>query len=461
MLWPLVGGAAHDFLDDQAAELSWSPDGTRLVYHTSQAGDPTFVTDRNGANGRRIVMNDPGLHNHFPVWSKDGRWIYFVRGRPATREMDLWRASPDGSNIDQLTHLNTDIAYPTPTDGRTILFVAHNGSGEGPWLWVFDTEEHTSRRLSSGLEQYTSIVSASDGRRLAASVVNPQVNLWQVPITSGVAQERDVTAFAVPTIRAQAPRFGRGTLFYLSSRDGADGLWSYSNGRAQEIWKGSDGSLQAPAAVSADGNTIAISLKQNGKWHMHVIASDGTQFRSLSGDIDVRGAASWSPDGQWIVVAGSDRDGAGLFKLPASGGMPVRIATGSFLDPVWSPRGDLIVYGGTQVFTLMPLLAVRPDGTKVNLPEIKVRREGERARFLHDGSGLVYMLGSTTAGQDFWLLNLATMHSRQLTELNNSSTMRTFDLSPDGKQIVFDRKQERSDVMLIDLPPTPEKSAFR
>jgi hypothetical protein len=61
----------------------------------------------------------------------------------------------------------------------------------------------------------------------------------------------------------------------------------------------------------------------------------------------------------------------------------------------------LIVYGGTQVFTLLPLLAVHPDGTPAKLPEISVQRDGERARFLPDGSGLVYMLGTTTAGQDF------------------------------------------------------------
>lgn len=153
---------------------------------------------------------------------------------------------------------------------------------------------------------------------------------------------------------------------------------------------------------------------------------------------------------KWSVAAGSDRDGAGLFKLPVDGGAPVRIATGAFLDPVWSPRGDLIVYCGTQVFTLTPLLAVHPDGTPAKLPEINVQREGERARFLPDGTGLVYMLGSTMAGQDFWLLDLSTGRSRQLTRLNNPAVMRTFDIT-DGGRIVFDRSLDDSDVLLVDL----------
>ena len=39
-LLPLMGGAPHNFLGERAAEVAWSPDGTRLVYHTWEAGDP-------------------------------------------------------------------------------------------------------------------------------------------------------------------------------------------------------------------------------------------------------------------------------------------------------------------------------------------------------------------------------------------------------------------------------------
>ena len=450
MLWPLMGGASHNFLDEHAAEVAWSPDATRLVYHTYEPGDPTFVADHNGANQRLILKDEPGLHNHYPTWSQDGRWIYFVRGRPATREMEMWRISPDGGEPEQLTHLNTDVAYPTLIDERTVLFVAHNEDGAGPWLWAFDAETRTSHRVSSGLEQYNALAATADGQRLVASVVNPQVNLWSLPITSHIVEEQEVEAFPLTTARAHAPRFGGGSLFYLSSRDGADGLWSYRDGQTQEIWKGSEGALRSPPAVSADGRSVAFPLRRNGKLQMQVMAADGTRLRRLSSDVDVRGTASWSPDDKWIVAAGSDRDGAGLFKLPVDGGAPVRIATGAFLDPVWSPRGDLIVYCGTQVFTLTPLLAVHPDGTPAKLPEINVQREGERARFLPDGTGLVYMLGSTMAGQDFWLLDLNTGRSRQLTRLNNPAVMRTFDIT-DGGRIVFDRSLDDSDVLLVDL----------
>jgi Tol biopolymer transport system component len=100
--------------------------------------------------------------------------------------------------------------------------------------------------------------------------------------------------------------------------------------------------------------------------------------------------------------------------------------------------------------------ATRPDGTPVNLPKIMVALGGERYRFLPDGKSLIYMQGETRF-QDFWSLDLATKQTRRLTRLNNRGAMRTFDIAPDGKQIVFDRLRENSDIVLIDLPGGPQK----
>ena len=131
---------------------------------------------------------------------------------------------------------------------------------------------------------------------------------------------------------------------------------------------------------------------------------------------------------RWIVTGGSDATGPGLFKIPLEGGSPVRLVAGPALNPVWSPDGSLIVYAGTNVSTFAPLLAVRPDGTSVELPHISLRRLGEHVRFSPDGKSLIYMQG-LLASQDFWLLDLASMKSRPLTRLQNRATMRTFDVT--------------------------------
>lgn len=52
--------------------------------------------------------------------------------------------------------------------------------------------------------------------------------------------------------------------------------------------------------------------------------------------------------------------------------------------------------------------------------------------------------------QNFWRLDLTIMSARQLTRLTHRDTMRTFDVTADGKQIVFDRLRDNSDIVLID-----------
>ena len=81
---------------------------------------------------------------------------------------------------------------------------------------------------------------------------------------------------------------------------------------------------------------------------------------------------------------------------------------------------------------------------------MEVFRWGERMRFLPDGTGMVYMQGNGP-GQDFWLLDLGSLESRRLTRLDGANTMLTFDITPDGKEIVFDRLSEKSDIVLIEL----------
>jgi Tol biopolymer transport system component len=199
-----------------------------------------------------------------------------------------------------------------------------------------------------------------------------------------------------------------------------------------------------------------LVTRETGHRRLRLITADGTESSVIAPEFEVEGSADWSPDGHWIVVGGNDRNGEGLFKIPVAGGPPVRLTSTVGRNPVWSPAGSLIAYSGPNVFTLTPLLAIRPDGTPVKLPQIRTQRDGERLRFMPDGRGLVYMQADeATPWQDFWLLDLTTMSTRRLTRLKERAAMRTFDITPDGKQIVFDRERENSAVVLIDRQVSP------
>jgi serine/threonine protein kinase/Tol biopolymer transport system component len=450
-IMPMMGGPPRPFLSDRAVEVAWSSDGARMVYHTDAPGDPMFVADRTGVGANQIFV-DPmvGGHNHHQAWSPDGRWIYFARGIQDTSQMDVWRMAASGGQPERLTYHDAYVGFPIPIDDRSVLYIAKDREGSGPWLWSLDTSSRETRRVAYGTERYLSIAGNADRRRLVASVANPTASLWTLPILDRPAQDGDAKPMVLPTVRALAPRLAGRSLFYLSSQGSGDGLWRFEDGNAVEILKGSDEALFEPPAVSADGRQAAVILRRGGKLRLHVLSADGGDLQSLAEPIDIRGSVCWSPDGKWIVAGGIDDRGPGLFKIPLDRGAPVRLIAGTARDPVWSPSGDLIVYTGQNVSVDAPLLAIRADGTNVELPPIRLRVEGTRYRFLPNGLALVYAQGPFPA-QDFWLLDLATTKSRRLSRLTNSAATPSFDVTADGKQIVFDRVRENSDIVLIDL----------
>jgi serine/threonine protein kinase len=464
MLMPLAGGTPRAFLAEGEAAPSWSSDGSRLVYFKNTSSDDLFVADSIGGDARQIAVTAPEgegwaaagerTHNHNMVWSIDDQWLYFVHGRQQaynwTDPMDVWRLRPAGGVPEQLTHQSTTITFLTPIDTRTLLYVARADDGPGPYLWALDVKTKIARRASSGVEQYTSVAASRDGRRIVATIARPTVNLWNIPILDRVVNDREVQPYQVPTVRALAPRFSAAALFYLSARGTADGLWRFHDGQTVELRKGTDGALFDPPAITRDGSRVAVVLSNQGKRRVAIMSADGTGFRRLAESIDIEGTPDWSPDGTWIVAGGSDAaHGAGLFKIPIDGSEPVRLVAGQAANPVWSPDGNLIVYAGPLVTgQIAPLVAVRPDGTSVDLPPVRVRPGCHR--FLPDGTGIVYV--PSNPSQDFWLLDLVSKQTRQLTRLAKKGRLGMFDVTPDGKHIVFDRLRENSDIVLIELP---------
>ena len=453
-LWltPTLGGAARPFLE-RAVHAAWSPDGQRIVYHEGAPGDPTFVIDRDGSNPKQIFVDKPGVHCHHHVWSPDGRYVYFVRGFPPN-ELDVWRIPADGGEPERMTHHNSKVGYPAFLDNRTLIYSATAEDGSGFWLYAMDVEQRIPHRVTFGVDQYMSVSAAigPDGRatRLVASVANPIEELWTLPISGRMVEESDVRRFPLPVTRAVAPRFGPQYVVFLSSKGGAQSLWKTQGDDTVELWRSSEGGVMAPAAVSPDGRRICFSVSRQGRNGLYVMNADGTNVRHLAASLDVRDAPSWSPDGKFIAVAADEGDGSRLFKVPVDGRAAVRLVDGLSRMPVWSPDGSLILYAEPLQGPGYAVKAVTPQSEPHPLPELWVLRGVDRYRFLPGGRQVVALLGDYLR-QNFWMVELETGRRRQLTNLKPGYSITSFDVSPDGRQIIFDRVRQNSDIVLIDL----------
>jgi len=449
---PTMGGEPQPFLGDGTAHAEWSQDGTRIVYHGSDAGDPIFVTDPGQRTAHRIYAASPGVHCHQPTWSPDGRYIYFCQGRPPD-QMDIWRIPPAGANAaERITQQNTRVGHPVMLDNRTLLYTALAEDASGPWLYLMDLKRRRAQRVSFGVEQYNSIAASADRRRLVATVSNPRADLWRVPISPGVVGESEAVQVRLPMTRAIEPRFGPNFLMFLSSKRGAvgrtDGLWKYNEGTATQLWQ-DEGAVTA-AAISPDGGRVCLAVRNGGRTRLFTMKTDGTSVRRLAERLDVHGAPSWSPDSKWVAVASDEGHGPRLYRVPSEGGSAVRLLDSVSSHPVWSPDGRFIIYCGADSGGVFRVGAVTPNGERYRLPDLTLRRGAERFCFLPHQGALVFLKGDFTQ-RDFWLLDLKSGRERQLTNLNPAYIIREFDLSSDGSEILFDRFQQNSDLVLIEL----------
>jgi Tol biopolymer transport system component len=453
---PVVLGEPRPFLES-GLNAAWSPDRERLVYHNADAGDPIFIADRNGNNRRQVHIDRPGIHNHYLTWSPDGRYIYFVKGVVTTDEMDVWRfpVPPDSASAvaERITHHNSRVAYLAWLGPRTLVYSATAEDGSAQWLYAMDVRHRIPHRVSSGIaEQYLSVAASADSRRLVVTVAMPLASLWSVPISNEVQPESSVRAFAAPNAHALSPRFGPDYALMLSSKGGADGLWKMNGDVAQELWRGSNGGLVSPPAVSPDGTRIAFAYRTQGRAALSVMSANGTDIRVLTEAVDVRGSFSWSPDGQWIAFAGpSAAKPTRIFKVPASGGSPMPLTDGIATHPLWSSDGRFIVYSQPVQGGRMQVKAMTPEGKPYPFAELWVNYQtGTPYRFVPGEQALIYLKEGDVRHQNFFRVDLSAGEERQITDLGAGFEIRDFDIAPDGSRILFDRLRPNSDVVLMD-----------
>ncbi len=103
-----------------------------------------YLSDRDGRNERPFF---PNLRpNYNPSFSWDGRWIVFTSLKFGSA--DVFRAHPDGSGLERLTHSPAfDDQGSLSPDGKTLAFVSTRGGGTAN-IWLLDIASRRVRNLT-------------------------------------------------------------------------------------------------------------------------------------------------------------------------------------------------------------------------------------------------------------------------------------------------------------------------
>jgi Tol biopolymer transport system component len=298
----------------------WSPDATLIACAAGNPGyldpgvlfanlSPSRILVVRVADGRTAAVTDSVSLNQSPVWSYDGRWLYFISDRDGPRDLFALR-------------------------------IRGGGHAEGAPI-----------RLTTGLGTQ-SVSFSADGSRLAYAPLTATSNIWSMPIPV----HPPVSAAGAIQITSgdqiiEAPFLSRDNKWLLYSSD--------VTGRAQVYRIALPGGAPERLTndpyddymngLSPDGREVAFHSWRTGSRDIYVQPLDGRPVQQVTSSPRQESGASWSPDGLALAYSDQDRPG-GVFVVrrgpDGSWRSPTERAAAGFW-PVWSPDGRRLAYSSS------------------------------------------------------------------------------------------------------------------
>jgi Tol biopolymer transport system component/DNA-binding winged helix-turn-helix (wHTH) protein len=457
---------------------SFSPDGTRVAFTWHEPGKPP------GIYVKLIGPTDPvrltsGEESDFaPVWSRDGRWIAFLRAKgPLTCAVMLIPSL--GGTARELTRLQLDtfrFMYDRPwsatppflawsSDGRWLLAPEQTGpegpprvapvrivrisveSGEkSPFLLSLDTDQnrrHEPPPLTSG-EQGLAL--SPDGKKLAFihAVDSPSTAVYWVPLTNEMMPAGPATSLHLDNSLCGGIAWdadGR-TLIVSSNRRGSFELWRLPVSSSVEPSRISvSDEYPIDLAISKSGQRLAYTHVSQG-WNIWRVdltkgrVNNAAAFISSSRD---EFQPSYSADGKRIAFESNRSGNEEIWVSDADGSHAVQVTSfGNALagTPRWSPDGQQLAFdsnaAGQWNIYVIPAQGGKPirftggSGSKI------------RPSWSHDGKW-IYYCASGDSGTQIWKKATTGGAEVQVTSHGGCNQME----SPDGRYLYYLNKDNR------------------
>jgi Tol biopolymer transport system component len=451
-----LGGTPRKFVETAGA-LRWSPDGTRIVYVRpgETRGDAIVVADANGSNPRELVPARGGWHTHWPAWSADGQFVYFLQtiatwnGEPS----EIFRVAASGGEPQIVVRTTRRALFPLPSAAGG-LFYAANPNGVDLDLWWRPSAKGEPQRLTTGVGEYAEPRMSSDGRRLVSTLIEYRRALVSIPVVfEGSPRLRHLTdGFGGDLEPCISPTSARMVL--SSSRSGNRNLWTADADGSNPRPLTSDAAIEERPSFSPDARQVAFVSDRGGEHGIWIVNSDGAAPRRLA-STPVLDTLTWSPDGQQIAYAVPAGHAPELSTVGVNDGAVHKLPTPNGAhSPSWSPRGDVIAYLEPRGPGRTYLKFVTSSGHVVysTLPDGPALTNGFLA-WAPDGKRLAAVGVPGSANASIWIVEPdSSQPFRKLIELPGEVRPRGITWTSDGSSLIFGRQEALSDLVLFERP---------
>lgn len=440
---------------------AWSPDGKQIACSTVSPHRPDVRESLSSRivvidvdSGAQRVVNARTQDAVHPSWSPDGRRIVFWGMREGAR--DIFSVASTGGDVASLT--NDDALDWDPIwspDGKHVYFLSDRGGSMN--LWRIPADPATG--LSGGRPEPVMLPSSfaagvsfsPDGKRAAYSSLQRSSNLFKVAFD--VTREMAVGE-PIPLTR------GVKETFYPSiSRDGAWIAFTLLGLQEDLARIRSDGSdfrrITEDSARdrvprwSPDGKRLAFMSARSGRFEIWSIQPDGGSPTLLTEESPPGGVwyPAWAPDGVHLSYNLPDEMGYIMEVGKPWRDQQPRLARARLPEGSWLWLNDWSHDGGRIAGTLQ-----RVEGGSMGVGYFDLKSKeferltdfGQLPRWLPDGK---HMLFHAQGG--LHLVDLETKRTKLVLPSKNGSVNPYFDVSWDGKMIVFSLETLEADIWLM------------
>ena len=322
----VAGGTPRKLVEGDAVQPSWSPSGSRIAYWSNIGGQRDLFTVA-ATGGAPVQLTQDRAIDWSPIWSPDGRFIYFSSDRGTA--MNLWRVQVDQSTGQALgapepvtAGVQASAALPRfSKDGSRLAFRSRVAS-VNPVAIPFDLstlragdpivlDTQNNIRLPSDV--------SPDNKQIAYfSIGEHQEDLFIGPRDGPMRRVTD------DPWRDRAAVFspdGRSLIFY-SNRDGQWSGWiiGVDGGGLRKLTDRERGAVYV--LVSPAGDSIAFTSDSGRGAFMATLGPGPSAATELAGTAQggtFYSASDWSPDGArlagWLNAESGRPVGVGVYDL--------------------------------------------------------------------------------------------------------------------------------------------------